>query len=389
MATSIPAQQLIPAAFANQGDSRVIPLDNTDASNPQNASWNQGFPEITSTPLESGGLPPERLDMNGVLNTISSNQARGQQGGQVTFDPAVANSISGYALGALLWYFYNDGGIQKVKPLISLKNNNLDNFNSNPAFIDNTTSWLDLFDVFAPKSMSTADIAPDPTRIQAVTTSMPGSGSSYTAPADGWFFLAIQANDNSSIALLASKTSTPEQNRNNALNGVYATATTSNKQMMLSLYVRAGTVVTYQQAGGGGYTFLAFNFITARGYPYPIPVPPILPPDPQAMVRFPIAKETPTQAGQSIFYTIYSDGYIEQTFSYAGSPGVTLSLAILMRDTLYAILASTNFNVTNKTVNNFTVDTAYTMNTRPSGYCTIKGYVAASVMQQYIPGFTY
>lgn len=133
MASSNTKPSYIPTPFASQGQKNTIPV--ADQGN-YLASWSLGFPPVTSEPLSEGGLPPTRLDVNGALNVLSAFVYYLQLGGFFTFDPDLASYIGGYPNGMMLWY--NDG--TNVYPLVSTKNNNTDNFISNPSFIG--TSWV-------------------------------------------------------------------------------------------------------------------------------------------------------------------------------------------------------------------------------------------------------
>lgn len=132
MASSNTKPSYIPTPFASQGQKNTIPV--ADQGN-YLASWSLGFPPVTSEPLSEGGLPPTRLDVNGAFNVLSAFVYYLQVGGVFTFDPDLASYIGGYPNGMMLWY--NDG--TNVYPLISTKNNNTDNFISNPSYIG--ASW--------------------------------------------------------------------------------------------------------------------------------------------------------------------------------------------------------------------------------------------------------
>jgi hypothetical protein len=66
------------------------------------ASWQQGFPPITMTPLASGGSPPYGADFNGVLNLLSANAQWQNAGGAPRYDATLASAIGGYPQGAVL-----------------------------------------------------------------------------------------------------------------------------------------------------------------------------------------------------------------------------------------------------------------------------------------------
>lgn len=66
------------------------------------ASFEEGFPPATMTPIESGGIAPSGADMNGILYTLSAWCAMLQAGQWPEYDEDVATAISGYAVGAVV-----------------------------------------------------------------------------------------------------------------------------------------------------------------------------------------------------------------------------------------------------------------------------------------------
>ena len=62
--------QIITAPFAYDGDTRNIPATTPLGSN--QFSFESGFPVLTQTPLNAGGLPPERIDFNSAFNVLST-----------------------------------------------------------------------------------------------------------------------------------------------------------------------------------------------------------------------------------------------------------------------------------------------------------------------------
>lgn len=126
----------IPTPFASNGQKNVIPVN--DKGN-YLASWSLGFPQITSEPLASGGLPPTRLDVNGTFNVLSSFIYFMQLGGLFTFDPDLASFIGGYPKGAVLSYLDENNVLSFVR---STKDNNEDNFLTNKSFINNSWEYV-------------------------------------------------------------------------------------------------------------------------------------------------------------------------------------------------------------------------------------------------------
>lgn len=128
MANSLPDFTRISQPFAVSGNRSSIPQTTTGTNA---ASFQDGFPPITSTPLPDGGMPPKREDFNALGYISTSTLAFLQQGGLFTFDTAISNLIGGYPQGAVLNYIVNN----KVYRLISLVNNNTYNFNSDSSYI--------------------------------------------------------------------------------------------------------------------------------------------------------------------------------------------------------------------------------------------------------------
>ena len=132
---SVPAQVLMPVPFASQGDKNTIPVTpSTETGQSNYASYQKGFPPVTMTPLVAGGLPPQGMDMNGILFALSSSVGFMQSGGLPTFDADFASTIGGYPLGAVLQS--NDGASAYVSTIA----NNTTDFNESTESIG--TSWL-------------------------------------------------------------------------------------------------------------------------------------------------------------------------------------------------------------------------------------------------------
>jgi hypothetical protein len=74
----MPQPNRIPKAFAASGDKNSIPESTGTLGL---ASWNEGFPAITSVPFSEGGLAPKRADFNGIFNALSKAVLWYQQGG--------------------------------------------------------------------------------------------------------------------------------------------------------------------------------------------------------------------------------------------------------------------------------------------------------------------
>lgn len=164
---------VVPMPFANQGDKNQIP---TNATGSQLASYQEGFPVITQTAIEEGGIPPERNDFNGILYLLSQWQYAFQNGWLPTFNNDVSNAIGGYALNAILWYYPTSGtDANRAVPLRSLVANNVYNFNENADYIGVYWGRVDGFITPEQLAQAIADITLPAGSLQSgPVTTMPG-----------------------------------------------------------------------------------------------------------------------------------------------------------------------------------------------------------------------
>ena len=92
----MPQPNKIPRPFADSGDKNSIP----DSSGSIGfASWQEGFPSITSEPFASGGVAPKRADFNGIFNALSAATVWNQQGGVYAYD-----ATTDYEVGNIVEY---------------------------------------------------------------------------------------------------------------------------------------------------------------------------------------------------------------------------------------------------------------------------------------------
>lgn len=98
MPVSLP--RFIKKAFATDGAKATIP----DASNNTTgrAGYDQGFPPINMQPIEAGGIPPNGMDMNGIIYDMTLAIQFVQSGVSFPFNQDFATAIGGYALGAIV-----------------------------------------------------------------------------------------------------------------------------------------------------------------------------------------------------------------------------------------------------------------------------------------------
>jgi len=128
--------QVLAQPFAADGDKNTIP---NDATGTQNASLEEGFPQVTEKTIATGGIPPVRKDFNGAINLMSQFYFFEQNGGTYTFDQTVSDAIGGYPQNGVLWYFGTDG--TKTQVVSNIPNNGY-NFVTNPDYIgDSSKPW--------------------------------------------------------------------------------------------------------------------------------------------------------------------------------------------------------------------------------------------------------
>ena len=98
----MPQPKLLSKAWASDGLKNNIPAERNGGLAQEAATYAEGFPNITMTPISVGGKPPSGKDMNGVLYEISSHTVWQNQGGRYRFDQALCDTIGGYPKGAVL-----------------------------------------------------------------------------------------------------------------------------------------------------------------------------------------------------------------------------------------------------------------------------------------------
>ncbi|RYM55667.1 hypothetical protein [Serratia proteamaculans] len=92
----------LPIPFADSGDKQVIPNVSQIGIENGRASYPDGFPPLTRTPISAGGVPPYGTDMNGILYDITNSEKWAAAGGSYKYDSAFSSDIGGYPKGAVL-----------------------------------------------------------------------------------------------------------------------------------------------------------------------------------------------------------------------------------------------------------------------------------------------
>lgn len=110
---------MVKIPFCNTGNKNTIQLTHQAGQDPEDATYQEGFPPVTMLNEDAGGLPPKGLDFNGIFYELSSPIAHYCRGDRIQFDAAYAAAIGGYAKG---WVVASN---DYQKDYISLVDNNL------------------------------------------------------------------------------------------------------------------------------------------------------------------------------------------------------------------------------------------------------------------------
>ncbi|WP_337228177.1 phage tail protein [Proteus faecis] len=116
--------KLISKPFAQNGQKNIIPEKYETSMESNQATWDQGFGQITMLPVSAGGLPPKGQDFNGILNQMCETIVHISKGGVFKFSADYATAINGYPKGAILQ------SEDEKKYYQSLIDNNKVNFNT-------------------------------------------------------------------------------------------------------------------------------------------------------------------------------------------------------------------------------------------------------------------
>lgn len=129
MASSFQTLPKIQQPFANSGQRAEIP---NAATGTNRASLAEGWNDITSTPIEDGGVPANRLDFNGLGYLATVLLYFMQQGGFFQYDSTISGYLGGYPKGAILWV------VNTGVPQYAVRST-IDNNTNNPAV--SMTGW--------------------------------------------------------------------------------------------------------------------------------------------------------------------------------------------------------------------------------------------------------
>lgn len=98
MSLSAPTKLTVP--FANSGTKNTIPVASQIGITAGLASYTDGFPPLTMTPVASGGVPPFGQDFNGIFYAVTLALQWLQSGAGYAYDSAFSTAVGGYPLSA-------------------------------------------------------------------------------------------------------------------------------------------------------------------------------------------------------------------------------------------------------------------------------------------------
>ena len=125
----------LPKPWAATGDKNTIPTSQVNAGE---ASWNDGFPQETSMPLQAGGYAPERKDFNGGMYAISKHTFFQQSGNLYPWNNGLDYDKGAHVLGS--------NGLE----YIAVANNGVSSTVKNPVNDSNGTYWRSFLDMIYP-----------------------------------------------------------------------------------------------------------------------------------------------------------------------------------------------------------------------------------------------
>lgn len=119
--SSAPVQIQLP--FGNGDVTKTNPIPVPSSGTPGAASFTDGFPPLNALPVSSGGIPPSKSDMNGILYMLSDVDLWMSAGAGFQFSSVYAAAVGGYPKGARV---LNAAGNGYWRSLIDNNSNNPD-----------------------------------------------------------------------------------------------------------------------------------------------------------------------------------------------------------------------------------------------------------------------
>lgn len=97
---SAPVQIQLPFANGDGGKTNPVPVPSQIGITPGAASFTDGFPPLCATPVSSGGIPPAKADMDGILFMLSGVDRWSSAGAGFQYNAGYSAAIGGYPQGA-------------------------------------------------------------------------------------------------------------------------------------------------------------------------------------------------------------------------------------------------------------------------------------------------
>ncbi len=98
--SNAPAQIVLPWASGDSTKTNPIPVPSQIGVTPGAASYTDGFPPLCATPVASGGIPPNKADMNGGLFQMSAVDVWMCAGAGFPYSSAFSTAVGGYPKGS-------------------------------------------------------------------------------------------------------------------------------------------------------------------------------------------------------------------------------------------------------------------------------------------------
>lgn len=98
--SSAPVQIQLPFANGDGSKTNPVPVPSQISITPGAASFTDGFPPLCATPVSSGGIPPSKADMDGILFMLSGVDRWASAGAGYPYSSVYQTAIGGYPKGA-------------------------------------------------------------------------------------------------------------------------------------------------------------------------------------------------------------------------------------------------------------------------------------------------
>lgn len=98
--SNAPVQIQLPFANGDSGKTNPIPVPSQIPITPGAASFTDGFPPLCATPVTSGGIPPSKADMDGILFMLSGVDRWVSAGAGFPYSSVYQTAIGGYPKGS-------------------------------------------------------------------------------------------------------------------------------------------------------------------------------------------------------------------------------------------------------------------------------------------------